>query len=57
MKKLVVNLNDGSFINIPADRMKIDENIIIATSGGEVVAVLDVTAVVVAYISGTVETK
>lgn len=51
MKKLVANLNDGSFINIPADKMTIEENLIIAKNGEDIVAVIDTAVVLVAYIS------
>lgn len=51
MKKLVVQLNDGSFINIPADKMTYEDNYITATNNGELVAILDISVVLYAYIS------
>lgn len=51
MRKLVANLNDGSFINIPADKMTIEENLIIAKNGEDIAAVIDTAVVLVAYIS------
>ena len=51
MKKLVVYLNDGNFINILADKMVREENFITVTNDGELVAVLDISTVLVAYIS------
>lgn len=51
MRKLVVQLNDGSFINIPADRMQYVDNCIIATNAGELVAILDISVVLYVYLS------
>lgn len=57
MKKLVAQLNDGSYINIPADRMVLEENCIIVSNAGEMIAVLDVSVVLFAYLSEKVVTK
>lgn len=51
MKRIIVQLNDGSHINIPADRMERDGDYLIAFSGDKMVAFLDVSAVVVAHMS------
>lgn len=57
MRKLVVQLNDGSFINIPADRMQYVDNCIIATNAGELVAILDISVVLYVYLSDKGTTK
>lgn len=57
MKKLVAQLNDGSYINIPADRMELEENCIIVSNAGEMIAVLDVSVVLFAYLSEKAVTK
>jgi hypothetical protein len=42
MKRFIPVLNDGSFINIPATRMEISEDAIIAYNGSDVVAYADI---------------
>ena len=51
MKRIVVLLNDGSHINIPADRMTVDETSLFVWNGNELTAYMDLDAVVVAYLS------
>lgn len=51
MKRIIVQLNDGSHINIPADRMERDGDYLIAFSGDKMVAFIDVSAVIVAHMS------
>ncbi len=51
MKRLVVLMNDGSHINIPADRMTVDGTSLFVWNGSELTAYLDLDAVVAAYLS------
>ena len=51
MKKFIAQLNDNSFINIHADEMKLDDNHITVYQGGNLVAFLDVSTVLCAYLS------
>lgn len=51
MKKFVVQLNDGNFINICADKMDFDGTYITAHRGEALVAVLDISAVLRAHMS------
>lgn len=51
MKRITIMLNGGEFINVPADRMEIREDAILAWSGGNLVAYADIGSVVCAHIS------
>lgn len=51
MKKFIAQLNDNSFINIFADEMKLDDGYITVYNGGNLVAFLDVSTVLCAYLS------
>lgn len=51
MKRFIAILNDGSFINVPATRMKIEECNITAYDGDELVAYVDVGFTLTAHIS------
>lgn len=51
MKRITILLNSGEHINIAADRMECKENTIMAWKGTELVAFVDVSAVICAYIS------
>lgn len=42
MKRFIAILNDGSFINVPATRMEMTEDSIIAYDGKEIVAYADI---------------
>lgn len=42
MKRFIATLNDGSFINVPATRMEITEDSIVAFDGKELVAYADI---------------
>ena len=57
MKKFIAQLNDNSFINIYADEMKLDDNHITVYNGGKLVAFLDVSTVLCAYLSEMVVNK
>ena len=48
MKRFVANLNDGSFVNVTADRMQIQDNGIFVYCGQEPVAYLDISCVLMA---------
>lgn len=51
MTRFIAQLNDGSFINIPANSMAFDNNSILVYHESFLVAYLDVAAVVVAHLS------
>ena len=48
MKRFVAQLNDTSFVNVPADRMEIVDNAIHVYDGLALVVYLDVSCVLVA---------
>lgn len=50
MNKFVAQLNDGSYINTQADRMEVRENILYAYHEGQLVALVDITAVISAHL-------
>lgn len=52
MKRFVATLNDGSFINVPATRMVLDEenNALIVLNDNELVVYVDTSAVISAHI-------
>ena len=51
MTKFIAQLNDNSYINTPADRMTREDNMLYAYNGGELVAAVDISAVLAAYLS------
>ena len=51
MKRITILLNGGEHVNIPADRMELGENALVAWNGGELVAYVDTSAVVCAHLS------
>jgi hypothetical protein len=51
MKRFIAILNDGSFVNVPATRMEITDDAIIAYDGDEIVAYADTGFTLTAYIS------
>lgn len=57
MKKFIAQLNDNSFINIYADEMKLDDGYITVYHSGNLVAFLDVSTVLCAYLSEMVVSK
>ena len=51
MKKFIATLNDMSFINITADRMEINDNMVHVYDSGHLVALVEMSAVITAHIS------
>lgn len=51
MKRFIAILNDGSFINVPATKMDIKEDNIVAYSGNDIVAYADIGFTLAAHIS------
>lgn len=51
MARFIAQLNDGGYINVLADRMVKEDNMLYAYNGGELVAAVDISAVIVAYLS------
>ena len=51
MKRFVAQLNDMSYINVPADRMELVDNMLHVYDGRNLVAVSEITAIVTAHIS------
>ena len=51
MKRCNVVLNGGSYINVAADRMETQENMLYVWDGKNLVAVVEITAVISAHIS------
>lgn len=50
MNKFVAQLNDGSFINTSADRMEIQENMLCAYNNNQLVALVEITAIISAHL-------
>ena len=48
MKRFVAQINDGSYVNINADRMVLEDNALRVFCEGELVAFLDVSCVLIA---------
>lgn len=48
MKRIKILLNGGEYVNITADRMELRENAIMAWNGTELVAYVDISAVICA---------
>lgn len=51
MKRFTATLNDMSFINTAADRMEVSENMLYVYDGHQLVALVEITAIIVAHIS------
>lgn len=49
--RFVATLNDGSFVNVRADRMEAFDNMLYVYSGEKLVALVEVTAVISAHLS------
>ena len=50
MPRFIAKLNDGSYINVTADRLEQCENMLYAYNGKSLVAVVEITALIVAYL-------
>ena len=51
MKRCNIVLNGGSYINVAADRMEMEDNMLYVYDGNSLVAVVEITAVISAHIS------
>ena len=51
MKRFIAQINDGAFINIAADEMKIENEAIIALLNGSLVAYVDTSVCLCAHLS------
>lgn len=51
MKRFTATMNDGSFINVEATRMKLVENMIHVFEHDDLVALVDISAVISVHIS------
>lgn len=51
MTRFTAQLNDMSYINVKADKMELIDNMIHVKDGSNLVAVIDISAVVAAHIS------
>lgn len=51
MKKFCATLNDMSFINTEATRMELSENMLHVYNGDQLVALVEVTAIISAHLS------
>lgn len=51
MTRFTAQLNDMSYINVKADKMELIDNMIHVKDGSNLVAVIDISAVVAAYLS------
>ena len=51
MKRFNAVMNDGSYINVPADRMELRDCSIMAWNADQLMAVVEITAVISAHLS------
>ena len=51
MRRFIAQLNDMSYINIPADRMELNDDMIRVWAGSNLVAMVDISCVISAHIS------
>lgn len=51
MMRFTAQLNDMSFINVKADKMELIDNMLHVRDGNNLVAVVEISAVVAAYVS------
>lgn len=51
MKMFFAQLTDKSYINIPADRMEVNDNMAYVYDGSQLVALVDVSMILSAHIS------
>ena len=50
MKRFVATLSDCSYINVPATRMEMSENALLVWDGNDLVAYVEVSAIISAHI-------
>ena len=50
-KRFIADINGGSYVNIPATRMEIDDNMLHVWNGNDLVALLDVSVILSARIN------
>ena len=51
MKRFTATLNDMSFINTAGDRMEVSDNMLYVYDGPQLVALVEVSAIITAHIS------
>ena len=51
MKRFTATLNDMSFINTAADRMEVSDNMLYVYDGSQLVALVELSAIITAHIS------
>lgn len=51
MKRCNIVLNGGSYINVAADRMEMEENMLYVYDGNNLAAVVDISVILSAHIS------
>lgn len=51
MKRCNIVLNGGSYINVAADRMEMEENMLYVYDGNNLAAVVDIAVILSAHIS------
>lgn len=57
MTRISIILNDGRYINTAADRMEVRDNLLFAWSRDNLTAVVEMTAIVSAHLSGSQSEK
>ena len=51
MKRFTATINDMSFINTVADRMEVNDNMVYVYDGDQLVALVEISAIITAHIS------
>lgn len=51
MKRFTAQLNDMSYINVQADRMELVDNMLRVWDGNNLVAIVDISAIITAHLS------
>lgn len=52
MMRFVAQLNDGSFVNTFGDRMEVNDNMLYVYADKQLVALIEVTAIIAAHLRG-----
>lgn len=50
-KRFMASLNGGAYVNLPATRMEVNDNMLYVWNGDDLVALLDVSVILSAHIS------